>query len=84
MERCSHPRDERRGILGQAGEGMYLVETPEDVTQLQVRDPENLAYVTQTTLSLDDTARVGHLPHARKALIRGVADRADACDSRDP
>jgi len=48
---------------GQADEeaeniGMYLVETPEDVVSLQVSNPEKLAFVTQTTLSLDDAARV--------------------------
>jgi len=37
---------------------MYLVETPEDVAQLKVSDPDKLAYVTQTTLSVDDAARV--------------------------
>ena len=42
----------------QAESGMYLVETPEDVYQLQVKDPHKLAYVTQTTLSIDDAARV--------------------------
>ncbi len=51
-----HPEVE--GTMGQVEGGMYLVETPEDVEQLQVRDPDNLAYVTQTTLSLDDAARV--------------------------
>jgi len=38
--------------------GIYLVETPEDVRQLQVKDPDHLAFVTQTTLSMDDTAKV--------------------------
>jgi 4-hydroxy-3-methylbut-2-enyl diphosphate reductase len=51
-----HPEVE--GTMGQVEGGMYLVETPEDVKLLQVRDPDNLAYVTQTTLSLDDAARV--------------------------
>jgi 4-hydroxy-3-methylbut-2-enyl diphosphate reductase len=37
---------------------MYLVETPADVCSLNVRDPEDLAFVTQTTLSVDDTLRV--------------------------
>lgn len=37
---------------------MYLVETPEDVLNLQVNNPEKLAYVTQTTLSMDDAAKV--------------------------
>src|SRR3546814_4255 len=51
-----HPEVE--GTLGQAQDGMYLVETPEDVAALQVRNPENLAFVTQTTLSVDDAAVV--------------------------
>jgi 4-hydroxy-3-methylbut-2-enyl diphosphate reductase len=51
-----HPEVE--GTLGQSQGGMYLVETPEDVARLQVNDPDKLAYVTQTTLSVDDAARV--------------------------
>ncbi|MHB0916233.1 MAG: 4-hydroxy-3-methylbut-2-enyl diphosphate reductase [Thiobacillus sp.] len=51
-----HPEVE--GTLGQSNGGMYLVETPEDVAVLQVTDPDKLAYVTQTTLSVDDAARV--------------------------
>jgi 4-hydroxy-3-methylbut-2-enyl diphosphate reductase len=37
---------------------MYLVETPEDVVALKVADPDKLAYVTQTTLSIDDAAAI--------------------------
>lgn len=48
-----HPEVE--GTMGQAEEGMHLVETVEDVHTLQVRNPELLAYVSQTTLSVDDT-----------------------------
>ena len=45
--------------MGQAGgEGMYLVETVADVARLAVRNPGQLAYVTQTTLSVDDAATV--------------------------
>jgi 4-hydroxy-3-methylbut-2-enyl diphosphate reductase len=51
-----HPEVE--GTLGQADGGMYLVETPDDVAQLQVGNPDNLAFVTQTTLSVDDAAKV--------------------------
>lgn len=51
-----HP--EAEGTMGQSDDGMYLVETEEDVAKLQVRDPDHLAYVTQTTLSIDDCARV--------------------------
>ena len=51
-----HPEVE--GTLGQSDRGMHLVETPEDVATLEVADPKRLAYVTQTTLSVDDAARV--------------------------
>lgn len=51
-----HPEVE--GTMGQSEAGMYLVETPEDVLALQVADPEKLAYVTQTTLSVDDATQV--------------------------
>ena len=51
-----HPEVE--GTMGQAEEGMHLVETVEDVARLQVRDPALLAYVSQTTLSVDDTAEI--------------------------
>ncbi len=51
-----HPEVE--GTMGQAEQGMHLVETVEDVERLQVRDPDLLAYVTQTTLSVDDTAEI--------------------------
>lgn len=51
-----HPEVE--GTMGQSEAGMYLVETPEEVTALTVTDPEKLAYVTQTTLSVDDATQV--------------------------
>ncbi len=43
---------------GEAGGGIHLVVTAEDVEQLVIRNPEKTAYVTQTTLSMDDTAEV--------------------------
>jgi 4-hydroxy-3-methylbut-2-enyl diphosphate reductase len=49
---------EVEGTMGQSDGGMYLVETPEDVEALQVKDPAKLAYVTQTTLSIDDAASI--------------------------
>ncbi|OZI47106.1 4-hydroxy-3-methylbut-2-enyl diphosphate reductase [Bordetella genomosp. 4] len=58
-----HPEVE--GTLGQAQGGMYLVETAEDVANLQVTDPSNLAFVTQTTLSVDDAATVSAALRAR-------------------
>ncbi|MBX9848424.1 MAG: 4-hydroxy-3-methylbut-2-enyl diphosphate reductase [Rhodocyclaceae bacterium] len=51
-----HPEVE--GTMGQAEGGMYLVESVADVATLEVTDPEQLAYVTQTTLSVDDAASI--------------------------
>ncbi|MBE2258903.1 MAG: 4-hydroxy-3-methylbut-2-enyl diphosphate reductase [Candidatus Accumulibacter sp.] len=51
-----HPEVE--GTMGQSRGGMYLVETAADARQLTVRTPAQLAYVTQTTLSVDDAAVV--------------------------
>jgi 4-hydroxy-3-methylbut-2-enyl diphosphate reductase len=51
-----HPEVE--GTMGQTDEGMHLVETVGDVEHLQVADPGLLAYVSQTTLSVDDTADI--------------------------
>ncbi|MBW8458920.1 MAG: 4-hydroxy-3-methylbut-2-enyl diphosphate reductase [Thiobacillus sp.] len=64
-----HPEVE--GTLGQSSGGMYLVETPDDVAGLQVSDPDKLAYVTQTTLSVDDAARVVDALRARFPNITG-------------
>ncbi len=55
---------------GQSGPGMYLVETPEDVAKLNVKDAEKLAFVTQTTLSMDDAALVIDALHQRFPNIR--------------
>ncbi|MFN0300592.1 MAG: 4-hydroxy-3-methylbut-2-enyl diphosphate reductase [Burkholderiales bacterium] len=49
-----HP--EAEGTMGQSAGKMYLVETAEDVARLAVKDADRLAYVTQTTLSVDDAA----------------------------
>ena len=51
-----HPEVE--GTMGQSADGMYLVETVADVHALAVQTPARLAYVTQTTLSVDDAAQV--------------------------
>jgi 4-hydroxy-3-methylbut-2-enyl diphosphate reductase len=51
-----HPEVE--GTMGQSEGGMYLVESPEDVLKLQVQGEQNLAYVTQTTLSMDDAGTI--------------------------
>ena len=51
-----HPEVE--GTMGQSPDGMHLVETVDDVAKLNVREPSQLAYVTQTTLSVDDAALI--------------------------
>jgi 4-hydroxy-3-methylbut-2-enyl diphosphate reductase len=53
---AGHPEVE--GTMGQVAGDMYLVESIEDVDKLQVRDPHNLAFVTQTTLSVDDARAI--------------------------
>ena len=53
-----HGHPEVEGTMGQAQGGMFLVETPADVAGLQVTDPVNLAFVTQTTLSVDDASQI--------------------------
>jgi len=64
-----HPEVE--GTMGQSPDGMYLVDDASEVASLKVRDPDNLAYVTQTTLSVDDAARVVEALRARFPNIRG-------------
>lgn len=74
---AGHP--ETIGTMGQLPEGeVLLVETPEDVAQVSVRDPERLAYVTQTTLSLDDTAEIVAALKARFPAIVGP-HKEDIC-----
>ncbi|GGI53431.1 4-hydroxy-3-methylbut-2-enyl diphosphate reductase [Oxalicibacterium solurbis] len=53
---AGHPEVE--GTMGQTEDGMHLVETVDDVEKLQVKDPDLVSYVTQTTLSIDDTRDV--------------------------
>ena len=57
--------------MGQSDAGMYLVETVEDVAQLTVRDEGKLAYVTQTTLSVDDASAIVGALKARFPQIVG-------------
>ena len=75
-----HPEVE--GTMGQfdraMGGDIYLVESEEDVARLQVRDPDHLAFVTQTTLSVDDTARIIDALRERFPNIEGPS-REDIC-----
>ena len=64
-----HP--EAEGTMGQSDAGMYLVESEDDVARLAVKSPGNLAYVTQTTLSMDDAARIVAALRARFPAIQG-------------
>jgi len=71
-----HPEVE--GTMGQSEGGMYLVETVTDVQTLQVGHPDRLAYVTQTTLSIDDTEDI---IAALKARFPAIAEpkKGDIC-----
>jgi 4-hydroxy-3-methylbut-2-enyl diphosphate reductase len=74
---AGHP--ETIGTMGQLPEGeVLLVETVEDVTTVDVRDPERLAFVTQTTLSVDDTADIVAALQARFPSIVGP-HKEDIC-----
>jgi 4-hydroxy-3-methylbut-2-enyl diphosphate reductase len=71
-----HPEVE--GTMGQTDGGMYLVETVADVALLKVRDAGKLAYVTQTTLSVDDAEVIVEALRARFPDIVGPK-RDDIC-----
>jgi 4-hydroxy-3-methylbut-2-enyl diphosphate reductase len=74
---AGHP--ETIGTMGQLPEGeVLLVETVEDVATVEVRDPERLAFVTQTTLSVDDTADIVAALQARFPRIVGP-HKEDIC-----
>jgi 4-hydroxy-3-methylbut-2-enyl diphosphate reductase len=73
---AGHPEVE--GTMGQCQGGVYLVESVSDVERLCVQDPSRLAYVTQTTLSVDDAAAVVDALKQRFPLIVGPR-RDDIC-----
>jgi 4-hydroxy-3-methylbut-2-enyl diphosphate reductase len=77
---AGHPEVE--GTMGQCepskGGGIFLVESPQDVAQLTVRDPDRLAIVTQTTLSMDDTREVIAALRRRFPTIIGPR-KSDIC-----
>ncbi|TRD23112.1 4-hydroxy-3-methylbut-2-enyl diphosphate reductase [Palleronia caenipelagi] len=74
---AGHP--ETLGTMGQLPEGeVLLVETADDVATLEVRDPERLAYITQTTLSVDDTAGIVSALQTRFPAIVGP-HKEDIC-----
>lgn len=71
-----HPEVE--GTMGQADTGMYLVDGYSDIEQLEIDNPDALAYVSQTTLSVDDTAEI---IHQLKTRFPSIAEpkQADIC-----
>jgi 4-hydroxy-3-methylbut-2-enyl diphosphate reductase len=70
--------DETVGTLGWAPDHIRILQKPEDVAQLQVDDPEKVAYITQTTLSVNDCQAVIDALRDRFPAIQGPA-RADIC-----
>jgi 4-hydroxy-3-methylbut-2-enyl diphosphate reductase len=73
---AGHPEVE--GTMGQASGGIHLVESVDDVARLEVGDAERLAYVTQTTLSIDDAAQVVAALRQRFPRI-AAPKKADIC-----
>jgi 4-hydroxy-3-methylbut-2-enyl diphosphate reductase len=73
---AGHPEVE--GTMGQTDGGIYLAESVDDVAKLAVGDPDRLAYVTQTTLSIDDAAQI---VSALKARFPSIVEpkKADIC-----
>jgi 4-hydroxy-3-methylbut-2-enyl diphosphate reductase len=69
---------EVEGTMGHAPERMRLVETPEDAARLAVEDPDKLAVLTQTTLSVDDTREVTDVLKERFPTIR-LPRKGDIC-----
>ena len=69
---------EVEGTMGEAPDAMMLVQSVEDVAMLAVRDPERLAYLTQTTLSVEETTAIICALKARFPNVRGPA-REDIC-----
>jgi 4-hydroxy-3-methylbut-2-enyl diphosphate reductase len=70
--------DEVIGTLGEAPSKMILVESVEDVDALQIPDPARIAYLTQTTLSLDETRDIVARLEERFPMIRGPKSQ-DIC-----
>ncbi|TWT97054.1 4-hydroxy-3-methylbut-2-enyl diphosphate reductase [Botrimarina colliarenosi] len=70
--------DEVIGTMGEAPEAILLVESPEDVDALEIAHPEHMAYLTQTTLSVDDTSRIIARLRERFPLIAGPT-KSDIC-----
>ena len=64
-----HPESD--GSMGQSDSGMHLIQCIEDVAMLDIRDPKRLAYVTQTTLSVDETRAIVEALQARFPEIVG-------------
>src|SRR5271156_2249406 len=70
--------DEVIGTLGEAPESTILVSSPEDVDRLNITDPERISFITQTTLSLDETSEIVARLKARFPKIQGPAAQ-DIC-----
>jgi len=70
--------DETVGTVGWAPDNIQIIQKPDDVAQLHVEDPEKVAYITQTTLSVNDCMAVVQALRERFPAIQGPA-RADIC-----
>ena len=67
--------EEVEGTMGEAPEQIVLVQNEEDVDELEVDDPERIAYITQTTLAVDETTAI--LARLRERFPKIVGPRTD-------
>jgi 4-hydroxy-3-methylbut-2-enyl diphosphate reductase len=67
--------EEVEGTMGEAPDSIVLVETPEDVDRLELADPEHVAYISQTTLSVDETSEI--IERLRERFPAIVGPRTD-------
>lgn len=70
--------EEVEGTMGQAPERTVLVESVSDAEKLEVADPDNVSYITQTTLSVDDTREIVETLRRRFPNVKGPT-RSDIC-----
>src|SRR5881227_998075 len=70
--------EEVEGTMGEAPDAIVLVQSVDDAERLEVKDPQRIAYVTQTTLSVDETREIVAILHRRFPSLRGP-EKEDIC-----
>src|SRR5919106_828661 len=73
-----HGHEEVEGTAGEAPEHIQLVETADDVANVEVRDPEKVVWLSQTTLSVDETMETVRAPHCDLVLVVGSKNSSNS------